>query len=161
MVVIRLARGGSKKSPFYHVVAADKRRSRDGRFIERLGYFNPVARGQAIRLQMDKERVEYWLAKGAQPSERVQTLIKEEEHGTRKPKKAKPVKVEAKVEEAKAEETKAEEPAKAEEKAKAAPAKEVKAEEVKKEAPAKAEAKAEKAPAEKPAEEAKPEADKE
>lgn len=76
MVVIRLARGGSKKSPFYHVVAADKRESRDGRFIERLGYFNPVARGQATRIEINQERVEYWITKGAQPSERVSSLLK-------------------------------------------------------------------------------------
>ena len=77
MVVIRLARGGSKKSPFYHVVVADKRARRDGRYIERLGYFNPVARGAAKRLELTEERVEHWLSKGAQPSDRVKSILKE------------------------------------------------------------------------------------
>ncbi len=77
MVVIRLARGGAKKSPFYQVVAADKRRARDSRFIEKLGYFNPMARGNAIALDLDQERVNYWLSQGAQPSERVAKLLKD------------------------------------------------------------------------------------
>jgi small subunit ribosomal protein S16 len=77
MVKIRLARGGKKKSPFYHVVAADERRARDGRYIERLGFFNPVAKGQAERLRLDIERIEHWLGQGAQASERVQALIKQ------------------------------------------------------------------------------------
>lgn len=76
MVVIRLARGGSKKNPFYHIVVADKRKPRDGRFIERVGYYNPMARGQDIRLQLEKERVDYWLNHGAKASERVTHLIK-------------------------------------------------------------------------------------
>lgn len=76
MVVIRLSRGGAKKRPFYHIVVADKRRARDGRCIERLGYFNPIAAGKEIRLQLDNERVQYWIAQGAQPSERVQQLLK-------------------------------------------------------------------------------------
>ena len=77
MVVIRLARGGSKKRPFYHITVADQRNSRDGRFIERVGFFNPVARGQEERLRLDLERVEYWTGRGAQPSDRVATLLKE------------------------------------------------------------------------------------
>ena len=77
MVVIRLARGGSKNRPFYHIHVADSRSPRDGRFIERLGFFNPVARGQEEPSRIDLERVEYWIGKGAQPSERVATLIKE------------------------------------------------------------------------------------
>ena len=77
MVVIRLARGGSKKRPFYHITVADQRNSRDGRFIERLGFFNPVARGQEERLRVDLERVAHWQSKGAQPSDRVATLLKE------------------------------------------------------------------------------------
>lgn len=77
MVVIRLARGGSKKNPFYHVVATDKRNSRDGRFIERLGYFNPVAHGQAKTLELNQERIDYWISKGAQPSDRVTNILKE------------------------------------------------------------------------------------
>jgi len=77
MVVIRLSRGGAKKRPFYHIVAADKRRSRDGRFIEKLGYFNPIAQGQETPLTVNLERVEYWLSVGAQPSDRVKKLIKD------------------------------------------------------------------------------------
>lgn len=76
MVVIRLTRGGSKKKPFYHLVAADKRRARDGRYIERLGYFNPSASGQELKLNFDQERVDYWVSKGAQPSDRVKALLK-------------------------------------------------------------------------------------
>lgn len=76
MVVIRLSRGGAKKRPFYHVVVADKRRARDGRCIERLGYFNPIASGKDVRLHLDRERIQYWISKGAQPSERVQQLLK-------------------------------------------------------------------------------------
>jgi|SRR3989344_2523106 len=77
MVVIRLSRAGAKKEPFYQVVVADRRASRDGRFIENVGYFNPVARGQSLRLQLQKEKIEGWIAKGALPSERVQSLLKE------------------------------------------------------------------------------------
>ncbi|MEJ2416982.1 MAG: 30S ribosomal protein S16 [Exilibacterium sp.] len=77
MVSIRLARGGSKKRPFYHLNVTDSRTSRDGRFIERLGFFNPVARGNEERLRVDKERVDYWVGKGAQLSTRVASLLKE------------------------------------------------------------------------------------
>ncbi|MEH6823387.1 MAG: 30S ribosomal protein S16 [Motiliproteus sp.] len=77
MVVIRLARGGSKKRPFYHISVADQRNARDGRFIERLGFFNPVARGQEERLRVDLERVAYWTGRGAQPSDRVAALLKD------------------------------------------------------------------------------------
>lgn len=77
MVTIRLARGGSKKRPFYHLTVADSRYSRDGRYVERIGFFNPVARGQEERLRVDNERVEYWLSQGAQVSERVGKLLKE------------------------------------------------------------------------------------
>lgn len=77
MVTIRLARGGSKNQPFYHVVVADSRRSRDGRYIERLGFFNPMARGQEVRLRLDCGRIDHWKALGAQPSERVAKLVKE------------------------------------------------------------------------------------
>ena len=76
MVTIRLARGGSKKRPFYHLTVADQRRPRDGRFIERVGFFNPVARGQEEVTRIDLDRVDYWLSKGAQPSDRVAGLIK-------------------------------------------------------------------------------------
>ncbi len=77
MVVIRLARGGAKKRPFYRIVATDKRNSRDGRFLEKLGYFNPIASGNEKRLELDMERVESWISKGAQPSDRVASLLKE------------------------------------------------------------------------------------
>ncbi len=76
MVSIRLARGGSKKRPFYHVVVSDSRRPRDGRYIERVGFYNPRARGQEEKLRIDIERIEYWVSKGAQTSERVAHLIK-------------------------------------------------------------------------------------
>lgn len=75
MVVIRLARSGAKKRPFYHMVVADKRNKRDGRFIERLGFFNPIAKGKEVRLLIQRERLQYWLSQGAQPSERVQSLV--------------------------------------------------------------------------------------
>ena len=76
MVVIRLSRGGAKKRPFYHIVVADKQRSRNGRFIEQLGYFNPIAAGKEVKLKLDLAKVEEWIAKGAQPSDRVKHLIK-------------------------------------------------------------------------------------
>ena len=76
MVVIRLSRGGAKKRPFYHIVVADKRRSRDGRFIEQLGYFNPIAAGKEVRLTLDLAKTQEWIKKGAQPSDRVKHLIK-------------------------------------------------------------------------------------
>ncbi|ANG61445.1 30S ribosomal protein S16 [Marinobacterium aestuarii] len=77
MVTIRLSRGGAKKRPFYHLTVADSRNARDGRFIERVGFFNPVARGQEEGLRVDLERVQYWQEKGASLSERVAQLIKE------------------------------------------------------------------------------------
>ncbi len=77
MVTIRLSRGGAKKRPFYHISVADSRNARDGRFIERIGFFNPSARGQEERLRLALDRVEYWQGKGAQLSERVATLVKE------------------------------------------------------------------------------------
>ena len=76
MVVIRLSRGGAKKRPFYHIVVADKARSLKGRFIERLGYFNPIATGQDVRLRLDFQRAEQWIAKGAQATDRVKHLMK-------------------------------------------------------------------------------------
>jgi small subunit ribosomal protein S16 len=77
MVTIRLARGGSKKRPFYHLTVADQRNPRNGRFIERIGFFNPVARGQEEVTRIDLSRVDYWLDKGAQPSDTVSKLIKQ------------------------------------------------------------------------------------
>ena len=76
MVVIRLSRGGAKKQPFYHIVATDSRSRRDGRYIERLGYYNPVARGDATSVLIDLERVDYWTSVGAQMSDRVNKVVK-------------------------------------------------------------------------------------
>ncbi len=78
MVTIRLSRGGAKKRPFYTVVVTDSRNRRDGRCIERIGFFNPIASGKDIRLNLNQERVQYWLSHGAQTSERVASLIKEQ-----------------------------------------------------------------------------------
>lgn len=77
MVTIRLARGGAKKRPFYQVVVTDSRNARDGRFIERVGFFNPVATGKEERVRVNAERYQYWVSQGAQPSERVAQLVKE------------------------------------------------------------------------------------
>jgi len=77
MVKIRLSRGGAKKKPFYHIVVTDSRKARDGRNIERVGFFNPVARGQEERLRLNLERVDYWTGVGAQVSDRVKTLVSE------------------------------------------------------------------------------------
>jgi small subunit ribosomal protein S16 len=77
MVIIRLARSGAKKNPYYFITVADERRPRDGSFIERLGFFNPSARGQEERLRVDLDKISEWVSKGAQLSERVQTLVKE------------------------------------------------------------------------------------
>lgn len=77
MVTIRLARGGSKKRPFYHLTVTDSRSSRNGRFIERVGFFNPVARGGEERLRIDFDRLNYWVGTGAQLSERVASLVQE------------------------------------------------------------------------------------
>ncbi|MEW6099821.1 MAG: 30S ribosomal protein S16 [Pseudomonadota bacterium] len=82
MVVIRLARGGSKKRPFYNIVAADSRHRRDGRFLERVGFYNPVASGAAEKLRVAHDRVEYWLSNGAQLSPTVARLVKEAKAAT-------------------------------------------------------------------------------
>ncbi len=76
MVTIRLTRGGAKKRPFYHLVATDSRNRRDGRYLERLGFFNPMAVQGEEGLRIDLERVQYWIDNGAQPSERVAQLLK-------------------------------------------------------------------------------------
>ncbi len=76
MVTIRLARGGSKKRPFYHLTVSDSRNASTGRFIERVGFFNPQARGQEERLRIDNERVDHWVKQGAQMSDRVKQLLK-------------------------------------------------------------------------------------
>ena len=78
MVTIRLSRAGAKKRPFYHIVVTDSRNARDGRYIERLGFFNPIATGGEERLRIDRERVDHWLSKGAQASDRVSALLKEQ-----------------------------------------------------------------------------------
>ena len=77
MVIIRLARSGAKKNPYYFITVADERRPRDGKFIERLGFFNPSASGQEERLRLDLDKLNEWVSKGAQVSDRVQTLLKE------------------------------------------------------------------------------------
>ena len=77
MVKIRLARAGAKKRPFYHLVAADSRSPRDGRFIERLGFFNPIAVGGEVRLRVNTERVDHWVARGAQLTDRAAKLVGE------------------------------------------------------------------------------------
>jgi small subunit ribosomal protein S16 len=76
MVSIRLSRAGAKKRPFYHLVVTDSRNRRDGRYIERLGFFNPLGKESEENLRIDLERVDYWLSHGAQPSDRVSSLIK-------------------------------------------------------------------------------------
>ncbi len=76
MVSIRLSRAGAKKRPFYHLVVTDSRNRRDGRYIERVGYFNPVGKDHEENLRIDVERVEYWVGQGAQPSDRVSSLLK-------------------------------------------------------------------------------------
>ncbi len=139
MVTIRLARGGAKKRPFYGIMVADSRRSPRGRFIERVGFFNPRAVGGEERLRVDIERVEYWVSKGAQPSDRVASLLKQHAKGP---------------EALEAEKAKLEEAAKAKQDAAAkAEAEAVKAQE-KAEAEAAAAAKAEAAAEEAPAEDA-------
>jgi small subunit ribosomal protein S16 len=164
MVVIRLSRSGAKKAPYYFITVADVRKPRDGRFIERIGFFNPVARGQEEILRLDNERFDYWVAKGAQVSDRVQQLQKDsllsledlENKVNEKLEKRRAKKEKANA--LKAEELKAaEEAAKAEEVAEEAPAEEAApAEEVAEEAPAEEAAPAEEVAEEAPAEEAAP-----
>jgi small subunit ribosomal protein S16 len=177
MVKIRLARGGAKKNPFYSIVATDSRKRRDSGYIERIGYFNPVARGQEVRLQLEEDRLSYWISQGAQISDRVKQLVKEYKDPSIREKqlamqaakadeKAKKIAAEEKAKadleakeaaEAAAQEAAAEEAAAAEAEAPAeeAPEAEAEAPEAEAEAPAaeaEAEAPAEEA-AEKPAEE--------
>ena len=77
MVTIRLSRGGSKKRPFYHLTVTNSRSARNGRFLERVGSFDPIAKGQEEALRVDEERVAFWVAQGAQLSERVAKLLKD------------------------------------------------------------------------------------
>lgn len=78
MVTIRLARGGAKKRPFYHIVVTDSRNRRDGRCIERVGFFNPIAHDTHEALRINRERIAYWLSRGAKTSERVSKLLASE-----------------------------------------------------------------------------------
>ena len=100
MVKIRLARHGSKKNPFYHIVVADARAPRDGRLIEKLGRFNPMARGKELRLVLSQERIEHWLKMGAQPTDRAAKLIKENAAAANQPAAARPTRNEVKREQA-------------------------------------------------------------
>jgi small subunit ribosomal protein S16 len=77
MVTIRMVRGGAKKKPFYHIVVTDSRNKRDGRYIERVGYFNPMAKGQEVELKLEQARIDYWVSQGAKASDRVAKLIKQ------------------------------------------------------------------------------------
>lgn len=85
MVVIRLSRGGTLKRPFYHIVVADRRRSRDGRYLERLGFFNPIATGGEERLRVDVGRADFWIGRGARPSQRVEQLLDQSRAGSAVP----------------------------------------------------------------------------
>jgi small subunit ribosomal protein S16 len=174
MLTIRLARSGAKKRPFYHISVADSRMPRDGRFVERVGYYNPIASGQEVRLEVDVERIDYWISKGAQPSERVLNLLKqntetpeqtEKRLAAKEAKRIKKLalKVAAKeaeaapaAEEAAAEEAPAEEAAPEEAPAEEAAPEEAPAEEAPAEEAAPEEAPAEEAPAEEAAPEEAP-----
>ncbi len=83
MVVIRLSRGGSKSRPFYNIVVADKRNRRDGRFIERIGFYNPLARGGEEPLRIALDRLTYWTGVGATPSDTVERLVKQNENAAK------------------------------------------------------------------------------
>ncbi|MEK9575667.1 MAG: 30S ribosomal protein S16 [Gammaproteobacteria bacterium] len=149
MVKIRLARGGAKKRPFYSIVVTDSRKRRDSAYIERIGYFNPVARGQEVRLTLEEDRLTFWQSKGAQLTDRVSQLVKEFKDPSIREKQlaAKAAKIEAIKAKAEAEAKAAAEAAAAEEAAAAA------------EEAAAAEAEATAEEAETPAEEAAPEAE--
>ena len=79
MVTIRMSRGGAKRRPFYHIVVTDSRNKRDGRFIEQLGFFNPGAKGAEEPLRINRERVDHWVSQGAQVSDRVASLLKQQQ----------------------------------------------------------------------------------
>ena len=155
MLTIRLARSGAKKRPFYHVSVADSRMPRDGRFVERVGYYNPIASGQEVRLELDLERIDYWIGQGAQPSDRVLNLLKQNKETPEQTEKrlaAKEVKRQKKLAKKLAEKEPIAEEAAAED----APAEEVAAEEAPAEEAAAEEAAAEEAPAEEAAAEEAP-----
>lgn len=82
MVVIRLSRRGAKKRPFYNIVVTDSRARRDGRFIERVGFYNPVASGKELEMRLEQERIAYWQSQGAQLSEQVKQLLKKGRAGS-------------------------------------------------------------------------------
>ncbi|MCL4147164.1 UNVERIFIED_CONTAM: hypothetical protein GTU68_040324 [Idotea baltica] len=134
MVTIRLARGGAKKRPFYGIMVADQRRSPRGKFIERVGFFNPRATGGEESLRIDTDRVDYWIGQGAQPSARVSALIKQFAKGPEALEAEKAKRADAKEQEAKKAEEEAAKAAEAE--AAEAAAEEAPAEEVAEEAPA-------------------------
>ena len=158
MVVIRLSRAGAKKRPFYHICVSDRRNKRDGRFIERIGFYNPIAKDSEEKIRFDNERYEHWTSVGAKPSDTVLMLLKRskmtdeeiqklEDKKTARQEKKKQEKILKQQEEAAKEEAEAAAEAPAEEAAEA-PAEEAA------EAPAEeaAEAPAEEAPAEEAAE---------
>mgnify|MGYP006150783295 CR=1 FL=1 len=156
MVKIRMARGGAKRKPFYSIVATDSRKRRDSGYIERIGFFNPVARGQEVRLQLDEDRLAYWISQGAQISDRVKQLVKEHKDPSIREKRVAAVDAKLAAETAKvaaAEKAAADAAAKEAAEAKAAEEAEAKAA-AEAEAAAAAEAKAEEAPAEEVSEEA-------
>ena len=153
MLTIRLARSGAKKRPFYHVSVADSRMPRDGRFVERVGYYNPIASGQEVRLELDLERIDYWIGQGAQPSDRVLNLLKQNKETPEETEKRLAIK-DLKRQKKLAKKLAAKEPEEApaaEEAAEEAPAEEAAEEAPAEEAPAE-EAPAEEAPAEEAAE---------
>ena len=163
MLKIRMSRGGAKKRPFYKIVVADSRRPRDGKFIEKVGFFNPLLpKDKKERLNLDIERIKYWLAQGAQPSERIARFLGQAEvipmpAQRNNPIKAKPKKKAQEKLKAAAEAKKAAEAAPAETPAaEAAPAETPEAEAAPAETPAAEAAPAEAAPAETPAAEAAP-----
>ena len=160
MLTIRLARSGAKKRPFFHVSVADSRMPRDGRFVERVGYYNPIASGQEVRLELDIERIDYWIGQGAQPSDRVLNLLKQNKETPEQTEKrlaTKDLKRQKKLAKKLADKEPLEEEPAEEATAEEATAEEATAEEAIEEAPAE-EAPAEEAPAEAPVEAATEEA---
>ena len=155
MVKIRLARGGAKKNPFYSIVATDSRKRRDSGYIERIGYFNPVARGQEVRLQLEEDRLSHWISQGAQISDRVKQLVKEYRDPSIREKQ---LAIQSAKADDKAKKIAAEEKAKADLEAKEAAAEAAAAEEAAAEEAAAVEAPVEEAAAEAPVEEAAEEA---
>ena len=147
MVVIRLSRAGAKKRPFYHICVSDKRRKRDGNHIEKIGFYNPIANSKEQTLKLDKERYDYWVSVGAQPSDTVMMLLKRSQMTDEEIAKLEQKKIDAKQKRKEQEILKKQEEAKAAE-VEEAPAEEAPAEEAPaEEAPAE-EAPAEEAPAE-------------